>query len=252
MSQATGFKDHFSGHAESYARHRPVYPAELYAWLASVAPDRRRAWDCGTGNGQAAVALAAHFDEVVATDPSEPQIASAFPHPRVRYRVAPAEAAGVEPGTVSLVTVAQALHWFDIPAFYRQAEAALVPGGVLAAWGYELIHVSPEVDPVVMHLYDDVVGPYWPPERKILMDGYRTVDFPFEEIAAPAFSMERRWTLDDLLGYLRTWSAVKRFEAALGTDPVARVASDLAAAWGAEEEKTVRWPLAFRAGRKPV
>lgn len=252
MSGPAAFKDHFSGHAESYARHRPVYPAELFAWLASAAPDRRRAWDCGTGNGQAAVALAAHFDEVVATDPSEPQVASAFPHPRVRYRVVPAEAAGIEPSSVALITVAQALHWFDIPVFYRAADAALVPGGVLAIWGYGLMDLPPELDRVLQHLYADIVGPYWPAERMMVMEEYRDVRLPFEEVAAPAFSMEQRWTLDEMLGYLRTWSASKRYEAAVGSDPVALVAADFAAAWGDEAERTIRWPLYLRAGRKPA
>lgn len=244
------FKDHFSGHAGIYARYRPTYPAALFAWLAELAPDRRRAWDCGTGNGQAAVALAEHFGEVIATEPSETQVASAFPHPRVTYRVAPAEDAGVEPASVSLVTVAQAAHWFDLPAFWREAERALVPGGVIALWGYELMSASPEVDAVVHRLYVDIVGPYWPPERRLIETEYRTIDLPFDEIAAPPFHMEQRWTLTELAGYLRTWSAVKRYEQAHQRDPVSLVENDLAEAWGEDGEKTIRFPLFFRVGRK--
>jgi SAM-dependent methyltransferase len=246
------FKDHFSGHADTYARYRPDYPASLFAWLAELAPDRDRAWDCATGNGQAAVALAEHFAGVVATDASAPQVRNAFPHPRVRYRVAPAESPGLEPASVSLVTVAQALHWFHIPAFWRQAERALKPGGVLAVWAYALFAVSPEVDAVVLRLYHDVVGPYWPPDRKMIEEGYAGVALPFPEIDAPSFAMEKRWTLADVTGYLRTWSATRRYAEANGHDPVALVEPELAAAWGdPAAARTARWPLILKVGRKP-
>ena len=249
MTEAA-FKDHFSGHAADYARYRPDYPAALFAWLAEIAPARDRAWDCATGNGQAALALAEHFGAVVATDASETQVASAFAHPRVTYCVAPAEASGLEDASVSLVTVAQALHWFDLPAFWAEADRVLRPGGVLAVWAYHLFRCTPEVDAVVDRLYSDVVGPYWPPDRKMIEEGY-PVTLPFPRVEPPPFEMAKRWTLDDLTGYLRTWSSARRFFEAKGADPVALVVPELEAAWGDPAgARELRWPLLLHVGRK--
>lgn len=244
------FPDHFSGHAALYARVRPRYPAALFAWLAERAPHTRLAWDAGTGNGQAAIALAAHFERVVASDASERQIAEAEPASRVEYRVAPAERSPVEPGTAALVTVAQAAHWFHLDRFYAAAREALSPGGRLALWGYDLMHVSPEVDTIVGELYGDLVGAYWPPERKAVEDGYCSLPFPFDEEAGPSLQMEQAWDLGALLGYLRSWSAVQRYQQATGVDPVGLVAGRMAAAWNPPDTvRTVRFPLFFRIGR---
>lgn len=244
------FKDHFSGHAALYARHRPGYPDALFAYLAARAPGRTLAWDCGTGSGQAAHGLARHFDAVVATDASAAQLAHAVPHARVVYRRAPAEAAPLADGTVDLVTVAQALHWFDLDGFYAEARRVLRPDGVLAVWSYGLATVDAAVDAVVRRYHDDVVGPYWPPERRHYGEGYRALPFPFAEEAPPPFHLEETWTLGQLAGYLRSWSATQRCHAATGGDPLAVVAADLAAAWGkADAVRTVRWPLTVRVGR---
>jgi SAM-dependent methyltransferase len=245
------FKDHFSAHAAAYARYRPDYPAELFAWLASAAPARGTAWDCATGNGQAAVALAEHFAEVAATDASEEQVRNARPHPRVRYAVAPAERSGLANASVDLVTVAQALHWFDLPAFFAEARRVLRPGGVLAVWAYALFTATSEIDAVVTRIYRDIVGPYWPPDRKVIETGYAGIDLPFDPVDAPPFWMEKRWTAADALGYIGTWSATRGYVKARGHDPVALIADDLAAAWGAGE-RLIRWPLILKVGRKPV
>ena len=248
-----GFKDHFSGHAADYARHRPRYPDALFDWLAGIAPRRERAWDCGTGNGQAAVGLAPRFAQVVATDASAEQIASAAPHERVEYRVAPAERSGLEDASVDLVTVGQALHWFDPDAFHAEVRRVLAPGGVLAAWSYSLSRVTPEIDEIVRGFYTDTVGPYWPPERVHVESGYRTLPFPFDEIAgAPALAVSAAWDLAAFASYLRTWSAVKRFESAEGFDPVGALVSRLGPAWGDPSRvRRVEWPIHLRAGRVP-
>ncbi|HYW09189.1 MAG TPA: class I SAM-dependent methyltransferase [Longimicrobium sp.] len=243
------FADHFSGSAELYARHRPGYPPELFAWLASLAPHHRFAWDCATGSGQAAVALADHFASVLATDASAEQIRHARPDPRVEYRVARAEEPGIASGSVALVTVAQAAHWFHLPDFYEAARAALAPGGIIALWGYGDLRVDDEVDAVVIPFSEGTVGPYWPPERRLVHDEYRSIPFPFNEIAAPAFTMRARWRRDGLLGHLRSWSSVAGYRRAVGDDSVARLEPALAAVWGDGETREVRWPFFLRVGR---
>lgn len=247
-----GFSDHFSGGAADYARYRPRYPEGLFEWLAGLAAAHRRAWDVGTGSGQAAVVLARWFDEVIATDASPRQLAHALPHPRVLYRVAVAGQSGLAPSSVDLVTIAQALHWFDLPAFWREVREALAPNGVVAAISYERLQVTPEVDAVVERLYADVLGPWWPPERRLVEERYRTVPFPFREIEPPPFAMSASWSLDDLTGYLATWSAARRYRESTGEDPVALVRPALAQAWGdAGVSRPVRWPIILRVGRRP-
>ncbi len=249
MSAPTPFKDHFSGHAAAYAEARPGYPPALFAWLADESPQRECAWDCATGNGQAACALAEHFRLVVATDASAEQIANARAHPRIAYRVAPAESPGLEPASVDLVTVAQAVHWFDRPRFYAAANAALVPGGLIAVWSYGLFTISPEIDAAVARFYDGPIGRYWPPERRLVDEHYETLDFPFEEIAAPDFDMRQSWTLDQVIAYLGTWSGVQRYRRAEGHDPMAAIASELERLWDDAPQRRVSWPLYLRAGR---
>lgn len=249
---SNGFQDHFSGHAETYARYRPEYPPELFGWLAAQAPGQALAWDCATGNGQAARALAQHFETVIATDASAEQVAHAAPADRVRYVVAPAEASGVGGATVDLVTVAQALHWFDLDRFWAEVRRVLRARGVVAAWCYQLARITPDIDAVVDRLYRDIVGDYWPLGRRQVELGYGGLDFPFEEIAPPGFRMTADWTLQQLAGYLSTWSAVQRYMAERSQDPVRSVLADLQAAWGdPAESRRVEWPLDLRAGRVP-
>lgn len=249
------FKDRFSAQASEYARFRPHYPRALFQYLAEITPERTQAWDCATGNGQAAVPLAEFFDAVIATDASEKQIANADAHERVTYRVASAEKSELAPGSIDLITVAQALHWFERYAFYAEAKRVLKPNGVLAVWCYNLFRISPEIDRVVANFYHEIVGPFWDFERELVETEYATIDFPFHELAPPAFHMEAEWSLDQVLGYLRTWSATKNFIADRGLDPVTEVEETLQPLWGkAEATKMVAWPLSMRIGtvRPPV
>jgi SAM-dependent methyltransferase len=244
------FQDHFSTQAATYAKARPTYPAALFAELAGLAPGLSLAWDAGTGNGQAAVALAAHFERVVATEPSAAQLAQATAHPRVAYHQSAETAPMLAGGSVDLVTVAQAVHWFDRPKFYAEVRRVLRPGGVVAVWTYELCVIAPEIDAAVGRFYKGPIGPYWPPERLHCESGYRELDFPFAEEVFPAVSMELDWSLAGFAAYLRSWSAVARFVAAHGHDPVETLERELAPLWG-DRVRRVKWPLAGRLGRMP-
>jgi SAM-dependent methyltransferase len=245
-----GFKDHFSGHAPAYAGARPHYPDELFAWLATLTAKHDAVWDCGTGNGQAALGLAGNFRRVIATDPSRQQIESAFPHVRIEYRVASAESPGLGPHSVDLVTVAQALHWFDRPNFYRQVRKVLRPAGAIAVWCYGLCSIEPVIDARVRAFYDGETAPYWPPERVLIDQAYATIDFPFAEIMPPALRMQQHWTLEQFTAYLRTWSAVQKFIGENGRDPVSVLKKEIEKLWGsADTVRAVSWPLHIRAGR---
>jgi SAM-dependent methyltransferase len=243
-------KDHFSGQADQYAAFRPDYPEALFAYLASLCVRRDRAWDCATGNGQAAVALAPYFQSVIATDVSQKQLERARPRENVRYLVAPADHAPLDVGSVDLVTVAQALHWFDLPSFYAEVKRVLRVGGLLAVWCYELHTITPEIDAIISRLYSDIVGPYWPPERRHIEEGYKTLPFPYDELTSPAFQMTHNWDLAHLLDYIDSWSATQRYRADNGQDPRDLIKTELEAAWGDPgESRAVTWPLRIRAGR---
>lgn len=244
------FADHFSGVAAGYAAFRPRYPDALFDFLAREAPARDAAWDCGTGSGQAAVGLARHFQRVIATDASDAQIASATADPRITYRVAPAEASGLSDRSVDLVTAAQAVHWFDRPRFWVEARRVLRPRGVVAVWTYVLFEIAPEIDRVVRRFYTDTVGPFWPAERRLTEERYRTIDFPFTEFDVPDFVIEQAVTLEEIAGYIRTWSATRGYLRQHASDPVDDLVAELAPLWGeAGRRRLARWPIAMRAGR---
>ena len=247
--------DYFSSCSSQYATFRPRYPKPLYAWLASVTSAHQRVWDCACGNGQASVDLAEHFQEILATDLSAEQISHAQAHPRVRYRVGLAEASGLPDDCVDLVTVAQALHWFDLTRFYQEARRVARPGAVLAVWCYGVCEVpAASGNAELQHYYSNIVGPHWTPERHLVESGYRTLDFPTPELQPPAFTMRLEWSLDQLLGYVSSWSASARYLKERGEDPVPRLRSALLIHWGAATSRyTVQWPVSLRAARlKPI
>ncbi len=242
--------DHFSPIANSYARHRPDYPPSLFADLARLAPARRVAWDCATGSGQAARGLAAHFRTVYASDASAAQIAVARAPANVTFAVAAAERCALAMGCADLVTVAQALHWFERGSFYREVRRVLAPDGVLAVWCYQLLNVSPAVDAIVEHLYGQVLAPFWPPQRRHVEAGYQDLEFPFKQLGFGQYELAASWTLNELLGYLSTWSALQACRVQTGADPLPAIRRQLARVWGpGERRRSIRWPLCVRVGR---
>jgi ubiquinone/menaquinone biosynthesis C-methylase UbiE len=245
MSQP--FRDLFSDQSTDYARYRPHYPRSLFQHLSESCAGHDLVWDCATGNGQAAIALAPFFQKVIATDASENQLSLAEANPKVEYRKASAENSGLESHSTDLITVAQAFHWFDQPRFFHEVSRVSKSGGLLAVWCYELCQIGVEIDSVVMELYKDMLGSYWDEGRRLVEEGYRSVKFPFQEITAPKATMSLSWYLPDLVGYLGTWSALMKFRKEKGEDPRHVIIPKLQRAWGdLSQAKSVTWPLPVR------
>jgi SAM-dependent methyltransferase len=245
------FKDYFSDRAALYSAYRPLYPDSLFAAIAKLARHHRTALDSGTGNGQAALGLAHYFERVIATDPSAAQISRATPHPKIEYKVAAADSSGLADASIDLVTAAQALHWFDARTFFSEARRVLAPGGAIAVWGYgDPILDTAELDKTLREFNRGLLEPYWHPERKLLLDGYRSIPFPFEEVEVPTQQLVLWWTLPELAGYLRTWSATARYVEKHGVDPVIDAEQSLAHEWGDPgKAHLIRWLLHIRAGK---
>ncbi len=246
-----GFEDHFSQRAETYHRYRPAYPRELFAYLASIAPHRELAWDCGTGNGQAALGLVDYFDRVAATDASSEQLALAMPHDRIDYSVARSEDSALAPASVALATVAVAVHWFDLESFYAEVRRVLTPKGVIAVWCYSLPSITPGIDTILKRYLQNTLADYWPERFRYVRDQYRTLPFPFEELTPPAFSMETAWDLTDVLGFLTSWSGTATYEKRHGFNPVDLIRPDLRREWGGTKERILFWRLHLRVGLVP-
>jgi SAM-dependent methyltransferase len=237
----------FSGHASTYAAFRPTYPSALYDWLARLAPGDAQAWDVGTGNGQVAVALAERFAQVMATDPSDAQLRAATAHPRVTYRAATYDSA-LPDASVQLVTVGQALHWFDLAAFFAEVRRVLAPGGVFAAFAYVHSRVTAAVDVVTRQYHDVTCGPHWAPEHHRIREGYRSMALPIVEVEAPTFEIRTSMSLEQYLGYHRSWSATQRLLAAGGEPEVLAFERAVADVWDEAPAREVVWPMFVRAG----
>jgi len=249
MSASEAFKDHFSAAAASYAAYRPSYPPELAKYLATLPAQAGLAWDSGCGSGQLSAQLALHFQRVEATDASAEQLAGAQVHERIHYRQARAESCGLPDDCVDLSVSAQAAHWYDLDAYYHEVRRVARSGAVIALIAYGRSTLDADIAPVFDHFYDNVAGPYWPPERMIVEDRYRTLAFSFEEIAAPEFEMHVDWSLAQLLGYIDTWSAMRGLEKVQSRSPFEDFRRELGRAWGdPARTRGVDWPLTLRAG----
>jgi ubiquinone/menaquinone biosynthesis C-methylase UbiE len=244
------FKDYFSKDSRLYALYRPNYPHILAKMLAELAPSCARALDCGCGTGQLSVLLAEYFDEVVATDASTEQIAKAQPHQRINYKTALADNSGLPGESVDLITVAQAAHWFKLESFYEEVRRVARPDAIIALISYSVLHVDGEVNAPIQHFYYDTIMPYWPSERRHVEDEYQNLAFPFQPVETPALTMHMMWNLEQLLGYISTWSVLKQARQSLGIDPLKSLRAELVAMWGnPQQTKLVKWPLALRIGR---
>jgi SAM-dependent methyltransferase len=246
------FADPFSKQAADYARYRPRYPRELFAYLSGLTPAHEAAWDCATGNGQAAQGLSEFYQRVVATDASAEQIRNAGEHPKITFSVAHAERSGLAASQFDVVTVAAAAHWLDLSPFYREAKRVLKPGGVIALWTYG--RVAPATDPAVLKVVSrfgtEILGPYWAKDITKVAAGDYKVEFPFERIAAPAFRMAAEWDLEQTLGFLFTWSATQTYIDRNRSDPRDRIVGDLLAAFGSRDRRIRwEWEIDFWAGR---
>lgn len=243
-------KDNFSTQASSYAQFRPVYPLELYKQLIKLVGSSKIAWDCGCGNGQVAGVLSAHFDLVIATDISLKQIQHAVQKPNIEYRLFPAEKTDITVNSVDLIAVAQAVHWFDFNEFYAEVKRVSLPGTILAIWCYNLPEINSSLEKVIGHLYEEILGDqYWDPERKLIEEHYRTIPFPFEEIFLPELQIETSWNLDQLIGYLNSWSAVQHYIRKKNINPLHELNQQLKSAWGPEEKHKVTFPIYTRIGK---
>lgn len=243
-------KDLFSGHAGEYARYRPEYPQDLYDLILEKVDNRESAWDVATGNGQVAKVLAKRFKHVYATDISQEQLAEAPGMDNIGYSVSSAEDSGLENNSVDLITVAQALHWFDFDNFYREVNRVARPGAHIAVWGYGLFSVSETVDRLIHHFYHKVVGPYWEEERNYVDQAYKNVPFPFTATERHLFMIRQQWKLQDMVGYLQTWSSVKKYIGDKGEDPVNNLLQGgLAELWPEEEVKSVLFPVFLLMGK---
>ena len=242
-------KDYFSGHSKTYAAFRPVYPEELYEFIFSHLKYRDKAWDCATGNGQAAQYLAKHFDKVYATDISQQQLDQAIRLNNIEYSVSPAESTVFPDHQFDLITVGQALHWFDREKFFEEATRVGKPGSLLAVWGYSLLYIESRIDEIILNFYSQTVGTYWDDARRLVEQKYETIVFPFDEIPSPTFSIDVAWTLDHLRGYLESWSSTQKFIKENNHNPVPEVIAELGKYWNTGEVKQVSFPVFLRLGK---
>ncbi|MFJ5406190.1 class I SAM-dependent methyltransferase [Pectobacterium punjabense] len=240
----------FASGGENYARYRPQYPPELAEYLSSLAPNTQNALDVGCGTGQLTRQLAEHFDVVKGIDPSDSQLRNAIAHNRIHYACSPAETLPGQPLSYSLITAAQAAHWFKLDAFYREVHRVAVPLGILALISYGVMQLDDDLNDRFRQFYDDEIGPFWPAERQLVDNGYRDIPFPFDEIDAPPLNIHLEWPLEALIGYISTWSAVASIREAGQEETLHRFYEDIAEFWGNPATyRPIIWPINMRIGR---
>ena len=236
-------KDNFSTQAGLYAQYRPTYPPELFEYVVSFVSNKNTAWDCGTGNGQSALALSGYFKKVIATDISSKQIDNAEKAPNIFYSVQSAEKTNIEVNSIDLVTVAQAIHWFDFEKFYTEVKRVASENAIIAVWTYSLLKINESIDQLIRNYHFNFLGSYWDAERKYVDDEYKNIPFPFEKIKVPSFNIEVNWSIEDLEGYLNTWSALQKYIKVNGVNPVPDLIYSLRPYWGPEVKREIIFPI---------
>ncbi|MCB0664285.1 MAG: class I SAM-dependent methyltransferase [Saprospiraceae bacterium] len=244
-------KDHFSEGSDLYKKFRPRYPGEIFSRINAVIKDKHRALDCGTGNGQIAVELNPFFEEVYAIDISLQQISEADKINGIFYSLQPAEKTNFSDDFFNLIVAGQAAHWFNFNDFFRECHRLLVPGGILALIGYDLVRVNVEIDRVIDKFYHTILGPYWPPERKYVDAQYLDIPFPYPDLNFPPSEINCTWSFSEFVGYLNTWSSVKKFIREIGSNPLDKISKELQISWGKNEVHIIRFPVFSRIGQKP-
>lgn len=243
-------KELFSNHSETYARYRPTYPQELFDYIFQFVEKKKHAWDCATGNGQAASVLADHFEKVEASDISEAQISHAVQKPNIQYHVCPAEQTPFADNSFDLITVATAYHWLNWKKFYEEATSVGKPNCVVAVWSYNIFSTEEErVNKIIDRFYKRITHPYWDYERKYVDDSYTTVEFDFDPLPAKDFEIRLNWNKEHFIGYLESWSAVQKFIQQNNSSPIDLIRKDLDTVWNDEETKPIHFPLFLRIGR---
>jgi ubiquinone/menaquinone biosynthesis C-methylase UbiE len=245
------FKDHFSNNSAQYGQYRPMYPKELFKYLALISPSNAKAWDCACGTGQSALGLSKYFTQVIATDASQNQIRKAVKKSTITYQISSAENSYIPNEEIDLVTVAQALHWFNIDSFFIEAHRVLKRNGILAVWTYNLLDINETLNLIIDELYSKILSQYWPIEREMVENGYCKINFPFSTVSTPIFRMQAKWNLVQLIGYLETWSAIKKYREENNHDAITKVFSKIKSFWGnPEEQKVITWPLTLKVQQK--
>ncbi|MEL6717829.1 MAG: class I SAM-dependent methyltransferase [Bacteroidota bacterium] len=244
-------QDKFSTQAQTYKKYRPTYPKELYALLLDLVEKKGTCWDCGTGNGQVAIELAKHFHQVYATDISQDQLDQAKQKENINYQLTRAEQTPFSDQQFDLITVAQAMHWFDFQAFYREVRRVGKEGGILSIWGYGLLRIEPKINELIDHFYHEVIGIYWNEERKHIDQAYNSIHFDFEQIPMKEdLFINIHWSIEQLEGYFNSWSSVQNFKKVHPEiDPVAPTIAAIEKYWKVGEEKAVRFPIFMKVGR---
>ena len=242
--------EYFNVRSNDYKKYRPVYPKELFDFLADIAPANDLAWDCGCGTGQATAALSDYFDKVTGTDVSEGQIKNAIKKQNIIYKVISEETSGFKDNSVDLVTCAQSLHWLTLNKLYKEVKRVLKPGGIIAVWTYNLFRVNKEIDSLIDKFYFDIIYSYWPEQRKHVESKYKELDFPFNKRPAPQFSMEAEWNIDQLIGYLNTWTGVQNYIEFEAFNPLEFIEKELQTIWkkNKSKKKIIVWPLTLKVG----
>lgn len=241
-------KDNFSHQAELYAKFRPKYPSDLIQFVLSLAENRENAWDCATGNGQVAGAIAEHFNMVFATDMSQKQLDNAVYAENIVYAISPAESTHFEDNTFDLITVGQAAHWFKLPEFYAEVKRVARENAILALWGYSLFSISPEIDEITHDFYRNIIAPYWDDERKLVDNGYKDLHFPFEAIETPEFQISFECSLRELEGYLNTWSSVQKYINQNKFNPINELIGKIEPHWKVEKRK-ITFPIFMKVAK---